>query len=795
MGPVRLRFASELRGRWRTWLVLALVVGLMGALVIAAAAGAGRTESAYHRFLVAYGAADVILPDDGETPPPPDLHKVARLPQVAETARGRLFYGPENIAVLAPADERIGTRINRYRLLEGRLPEPGRIDGVLIGFTAAERLHFGVGSTFPLVEPQFEAEARRLGVENVTFRVVGIEASPGEFPPQYPGLTTLIHTTAAFYEKYAGGEALPRRDSLLVRLKRGQADVPSFISALERLAGGKPVFFQTQAQLTAPIQRSFHLQAIALWLLAGLVALTAALVLGQALARQALLDSTEHPALLALGMTRRQLFALGMGRAAAVALPAAGVAVVVGYLLSPPMPLGVARKAEPDPGFALDPPALALGGLATAGIALGVAAIPAWRATRLAGSVLGTAEPAGARRPSAAVSRLARAGASPSLVAGVRMALEPGRGRSAVPMRTTLAGLVLAVAALSAALVFGASLDHLLTTPRLYGWNWDLEVTNYGSGNRPNLNPRAGSLAATPGVAALSIGTGGIPINVGRLTEIGGLAVDGPVAPPVLEGRRPAGPDELALGTKTMRRARVGIGDAVDARLPGLKPRSMTVIGRVVLPTTVDARLGEGVLMTQAALRRLLGGAPEVIRTGVGTDVYVRLAPGADRRAVLAALRPTFGFPFNVIENEKPSDIVNFGRVKSLPLILAGILGLLASATLAHLLVTGVNRRQRDLAVLKTVGFVRRQVVATVLWDAATLAAIALVLGMPLGVAGGRWAWAPLADEIGVAREPVVPMVPLVVVIAATVLAASVVALLPARIASRTPPARVLRTE
>ena len=52
------------------------------------------------------------------------------------------------------------------------------------------------------------------------------------------------------------------------------------------------------------------------------------------------------------------------------------------------------------------------------------------------------------------------------------MALEPGEGRSAVPVRSALLGSVLAVAVVVTTLTFGNSLQTLVSNPALYGWNW-----------------------------------------------------------------------------------------------------------------------------------------------------------------------------------------------------------------------------------------------------------------------------------------------------------------------------------
>ena len=124
-----------------------------------------------------------------------------------------------------------------------------------------------------------------------------------------------------------------------------------------------------------------------------------------------------------------------------------------------------------------------------------------------------------------------------------------------------------------------------------------------------------------------------------------------------------------------------------------------------------------------------------------------------------------------------------------------GLVALLALAMMTHTLVTSVRRRRRDLAVLKTLGFVRGQVAATVAWQATTFAVVALVVGVPLGVAAGRWAWELTAAALGVASGPVVPGAAILAVAAGTLLAANLVAAVPGRAAGRLRPAAALRSE
>ena len=117
------------------------------------------------------------------------------------------------------------------------------------------------------------------------------------------------------------------------------------------------------------------------------------------------------------------------------------------------------------------------------------------------------------------------------------------------------------------------------------------------------------------------------------------------------------------------------------------------------------------------------------------------------------------------------------------------MLALLAVGTLAHVLLTGVRRRRRDLAVLKTLGCTRSQLHGMVAWEASALAAAALLAGIPLGVIAGRWAWAVFADATGVASQATVDLPLVLLAIPVTLLLANVIAAWPGWTAARLRPA------
>ena len=138
---------------------------------------------------------------------------------------------------------------------------------------------------------------------------------------------------------------------------------------------------------------------------------------------------------------------------------------------------------------------------------------------------------------------------------------------------------------------------------------------------------------------------------------------------------------------------------------------------------------------------------------------------------------------------------MNFGRVDNMPSVIAGLMTLLAVAALAHALVTAVRRRRVELAILKTLGFSRAQLRGTVAWQASVLTLVAVVVGLPIGVAAGRWAWRVFADQLGIVFVPVVPVLLVVALVPAALLLANLVAAAPGYLAARTRPANALRAE
>jgi hypothetical protein len=272
------------------------------------------------------------------------------------------------------------------------------------------------------------------------------------------------------------------------------------------------------------------------------------------------------------------------------------------------------------------------------------------------------------------------------------------------------------------------------------------------------------------------------------------------VTPSVADGRLPRRDDEIALGARTLSDLDASIGSIVPVRANDGTTRRLTIVGQVVLPGlgtypgSDKTALGEGVVVTERAIPEL---GPDFKRRDYVVD-FAGSAASRERvigqaEQIMGELSPIDGFDVSSVL--RPSDILSYERVRTTPIVLAGVLAMLAVATLVHALVTTVRRRRRDLALLTTLGFTRKQIAATVMWQAATVASFGLLFGIPVGIALGRTAWHELANDLGTVAEPVVPGLVVLLIAVGAVAVTNVAALVPARLASRLRPATALRSE
>ena len=125
----------------------------------------------------------------------------------------------------------------------------------------------------------------------------------------------------------------------------------------------------------------------------------------------------------------------------------------------------------------------------------------------------------------------------------------------------------------------------------------------------------------------------------------------------------------------------------------------------------------------------------------------VRLADGTDPSTVIARVPNGFQDAAQTtttwFTDAKPAEIRQLDA--AMPYLrgslVVGYAALLAVA--AHALWTRARANRHDLAVLRAVGCTGRQLDAVTAWQALPAAVAALVIGIPLGIALGRWTFPP----------------------------------------------------
>jgi ABC-type lipoprotein release transport system permease subunit len=800
-----LMLRATLRQRWRSWLLLCLLITLVSGLVLGAAAAGRRTAGAFPQFAAAHGY-------DAFTYSVSPLPKVAALPDVSSVTAVRLPGGgvpicactrPINLNDFSIFEVAPPGLTQMVKLVAGTMPDQSDPDQVLASFPLQQDAGVHVGTVIRV--PLLAASQRSAALRNnavtpegptVTLHVVGIEAAEIDFQsgntPSYD-----LFTTQAFAQKYSSDTV--NFEAYFVRLRHGSADLTRFEGEVRAL-GGLSVSDLNGAAST--IESSIHPQVVGWWILAGLAALVGLIVVVQALGRQATVEADTFATMSALGASRRQLVALIMARTVLIGLVGVAGGVVLAFVLSPLTPVGEARTADPAVGFAFDAPLLLLGALAALGLVLVLGVWPAIRTSR----IHRRPEDAHVTRPSRVVTFLAGVGAPPSALIGVRHALERGRGRSAVPVGSAWLGAILAVTALCATVVFGASLTHLTTTPALYGQPFTVWFSVNPTGSAVQNDQMAASLERGHVMADITAGiSGNITIDGRSVNALAGQSLRGRLLITRVNGRLPGTAHEVTLGPGTMRQIGAHIGSTVRVTVPrpqgGPRTASFRVVGTAVFPPDFTGTgLGTGAVFTLDGLSGARCGAGPAGQACAQATVIkaqgaflVRTTPGPPGEVGLTRL--IRAYPSEVNYPSSPTDLVNFGEAVNFPLLFGLVLIVFGTSTLLHLLVMSVVRRRREAGLLKAIGFVRRQIAWSVSWQTTTVALIGVVIGVPAGIAIGRLFWRLFAGSLGVLPVEIVLAWTIIAVVAGTLLFANLLAIGPALVASRSRPASLLKAE
>jgi hypothetical protein len=822
----RYRFQGTFRQRRGAYLSLVLLIGLVGGLSLGALAAARRTESSFPTFLASTHPSNLSLatalwnPALGYTTGYNGalVARIARLPLVkrAESYSG-IYSEPigangqptaaaskANFDVIGSVD---GLYFNQDRVtvVQGRMADPTRANEIMMTVSAADALGLHVGQTVTwgtYTDAQFESAANALPPLHERLTLVGtvvvnnavvqdqIDADGPAPVILTPALTRRLDNCCSNYT------------FTYLQLDQGSRDVPAVEAELERVIPSKLPYdiYDTSIDVTKA-QNAIEPEAIALGVFGLIAGLAAILIAGQVIGRQLGFWAQEERTLRALGADPVMTAGDGLLGIMGAVVVGTLLAVTVAVTLSPLAPLGPVRPYYPDPGVAFDWTVLGLGA-AVLVVVLGSVAIV--MAVQRAPHRNGTRRP---RAPSRIAGAASTGGLPVSAVTGIRFALEPGAESEAVPVRSAILGATLAVVVIVATVIFGSSLNSLVSHPRLYGWNWNYALISGGGVGDIPAAPSATLLDHDPSVAAWSgYWFGNLQIDGLTVPVLGG-SPGATVAPPILTGHGFDGPGQIVLGPGTLAQIHKSVGDSVTVRYGTTTPHLLRIVGTATMPAvgvggvTGHASMGTGAVVPYQLLPASVRNQFSVSPAGPNAE-FVRLKPGANAKTALRPLNRIAAevtVPGNngsyVLGVERPAEIVNYHSMGATPLILG--LGLTAGVVtaLGLTLVASVRRRRRSMAMLRTLGFTGRQLRASVAWQSSIAVVIGLVVGVPLGIVAGRFLWDLFASNIYVVPSPTEPALAIVAIALGALVLGNLVAAIPGRIAARTPAALLLRTE
>jgi hypothetical protein len=423
-----------------------------------------------------------------------------------------------------------------------------------------------------------------------------------------------------------------------------------------------------------------------------------------------------------------------------------------------------------------------------------IVAIAATRAARL------TASPA--RPRSSRLARFFERNRVPTAVTvGIRMVFQPPQPGATASVWPALAGASVAIVGLIGVGVFSASLRHLVATPAAYGQSWEMTVYDFAHqapASRP-CTPVGTPVASYSAIEAIAHSCAqGVTVDGHSMGAISVTPLRGIMHPTVLGGRLPRSRDEVALGSDTLQTLHRNIGDSIT--VPSTRGRARyRVVGRVIVPTlsvSDPQAIADGAVFTGAGLDRIAD-----IEGNTTIALTIRLRPGVDKAAAAARVAELAGVahldgPFAPTERvETPLEVIRLDQIRRVPAALAVFLAVLGAIAVGHLLVTSVRQQRRSFAVLKSMGFNRRQLMATVACEATTIVSLAILIGVVIGAVAGAVAWRAVARDVGVVPGVSFPVAILVAYALVALVVANVLATLPARTAARTPAAAILRAE
>ena len=276
---MRLLWGAELRRGWRGLVTLAVIVGLVGAVALAALAGARRTSTSFDRFIEDSRNQDVLV--FATDVRPADVAKLRTLPGVDAIGYIRamsVLHKGDFLAAGGALDDSVFHSIARLRIIEGRPVRTGATDEVVVGEALAKRLGLRVGGTLPLQSfTQAQIDAVTAGGDpqpvpagpDLHLRIVGISRTPVDLSLQGSdgGILLFSRAMVAKYGPEIGNFSGAHGAVVFGRLTDGKAGAARFLRQMRTVLGDRGFDVDPAALSVGGVQQSIDLLALAVLVL------------------------------------------------------------------------------------------------------------------------------------------------------------------------------------------------------------------------------------------------------------------------------------------------------------------------------------------------------------------------------------------------------------------------------------------------------------------------------------------------------------------------------------------------
>lgn len=822
------RFRATFHDRWTSYVSLVLFLAVLGGVAMGTVAGARRTETSFttllnnHDTSQLYAALQIYNPQAGFPAgySASALNEVRRLPHVSQVeaivglnafplgSKGQRLPGDSGFSPDASVD---GLYLDQDRLIltKGRLPNPRRPDEFVADSDTVHQFHWHLGETVTFAYYTNKA-AVAAGLSNPKIagrfkvRLVGTGATqPGNLvQDQVDNVgNEIVLFTPALARRY---DTCCANDTFVgIKIKGGNRYDTQVRQEYERHFPKIGVPPQSESSIEARVARSVTPEALALGVFGLLTALAALAISAQLISRMIRRSASDSQILRAIGADPSTTLADGLIGALIAIVTGSVLALGVAIAISPLAPIGPIRPYL-GAHVNIDWSVLA------SGFGLFVI-VPVIVTVSIALRSQPHRTVAVARHFSRSDFNPARlagnAGLPIAAVTGVGFALETGGGRRAVPMRSAILGAAIALIIVGATTTFATSLRTLVSSPTLYGWNWD-GALNGGGGVGDLPKTVNAPLTKDPDIASTANAYFATLQIDGKNVPVMGENPGAKIQPPLLSGHGLETPGQIVLGASTLEALHKSVGDTVVVASPRSKPTTLKIVGTATMPAygqsgSSHLEMGAGAVLNYTLIPLFerdifdLPPGPNAIliryRTGVSDAQGEK---SVDH--VLERLGAFVGSsaPFNLYDSvDRPAEIVDYRSLGDTPIELGVVLSAGALVALGLTLLSSVRRRRRDIALLKALGFSRRQVIATIAVQSTIAVGLGAFIGLPIGIVVGRSLWDLFANSIHAVPDVVIPTSTLLFIALVALILANLIAALPARVAAKTSPAILLRAE